>query len=289
MVLGGIQQSCPTPSNLTVSNETTTSVDVTWTENGSTSDWELIYGIEGFDPQNEGDILAVTGTPEVTLSGLVHSTIYEVYVRSVCNENDVSSLLGPTRFSTECEAKTVPYSLTFEEGANCVTIENAGSGNNWGLVQGDMSGFTGIYAAYQYTGSAANAWLYTAEISLTAGVSYDISYKYGNNSTYYFEKMKVAYGTSPESTAMVNQLANHPNITGGQATPVQVTFTVPNDGVYYFGFNAYFDSHGHTLFVDDIFVDSCLRPSDLTVDDLTSNTADISWTARQYYSRFCRS
>src|SRR5690606_41113826 len=35
---------CPDPSNLTASNITEDSVDISWTENGTATEWELEYG-----------------------------------------------------------------------------------------------------------------------------------------------------------------------------------------------------------------------------------------------------
>ena len=49
--------------------------------------------------------------------------------------------------------------------------------------------------------------------------------------------MSVAYGSSPDASAMTNQLADHPNIQLSTPEDESVLFTVAADGVY-FGFNA---------------------------------------------------
>ncbi len=281
MILGGIQQSCPAPSNLVVSNETLTSADVVWVENGSATQWEVIYGPEGFDPQVTGVTVSANGAATATLTGLTHSTEYDVYVRSVCDALDKSSLFGPAYFSTECSIASVPYNLTFEQGANCVSIQNAGTGNNWGLYQGATSGFTGVFAGYQWHGTnAGNAWLYTAGIALTAGVDYQVSYKYGASG--YTEKMKVAIGTSNSVAAMTTELADHPSITGSVPSVNTVTFTVPASGTYYIGFNAYSAANQNRLMLDDVSVfeaPSCFDPSNLMASNITDVSANLSWNA----------
>jgi hypothetical protein len=138
---------------------------------------------------------------------------------------------------------------------------------------------------YLYNSSnAANAWFYTQGINLTAGVSYRIKYTYGNNSTTYVEKLKVAYGTSASNASMTNALADHPNINTATAATNFVDFTPAASGVYYFGFNAYSAADQYNLYVDDISIvvtPTCSEPSAVTVPaaTLAYNSAVVNWTA----------
>src|SRR5699024_2454609 len=91
--------------------------------------------------------------------------------------------------------------------------------------------------------------------------------------------MKIAYGTSASADDMEEDLADHDNIIGTD-TSVEI-FTVPEDGVYYFGFNAYSDANQNTLYLDDIeitFAPTCIDPTDLELIDVQAHTAEISWT-----------
>src|SRR5690625_6438948 len=81
---------------------------------------------------------------------------------------------------------------------------------------------------------------------------------------------------------MVNELADYPNISDHQMHEEEINFTVDEDGVYYFGFQAYSDANQYYLIIDDIQVDlapNCLKPTDINADNITSNEANISWTA----------
>ncbi|WP_159038677.1 hypothetical protein, partial [Brumimicrobium mesophilum] len=216
-------------------------------------------------------------------------TDYEFYVQSDCGGGDESAWAGPFSFSTLCNSTTIPFSQDFEAVTtpnipNCGSLENTGIGNDW-KTNSSITGFTGKVLNYAYHSASnpgnANSWYYTQGIQMVAGVSYDISYKYGNNSTSFTESMKVAFGTAANEVAMTNQLADYPAIQ--MSTPVDAmhTFTAPTSGVYYIGFNSYSIEDQNQLYVDDILIvetPSCLDVSALMVSNLTPTSADLAWT-----------
>ena len=63
------------------------------------TEWEVIYGEAGFDPDTEGMIMADDdGTLGVELTGLAPQTQYDVYVKAVCGVDDESEWVGPYTF-----------------------------------------------------------------------------------------------------------------------------------------------------------------------------------------------
>lgn len=91
------------PTNLMASNITETTADISWTENGSATTWEIEYGIQGF-VQGSGTIIPDNdGTLGETISGLTHTTQYDAYVRSLCTGQQ-SSWVGPVGFTTDTPA-----------------------------------------------------------------------------------------------------------------------------------------------------------------------------------------
>lgn len=287
MILGGIQESCPAPSDLAINAVSDTTADVSWTENGTATEWEVLYGPAGFNPSTGGTVIMDTdGTPGVTITGLTSNTNYEFYVKAVCGVDDNSARIGPMAFRTTCGVASLPYMLDFEDVVVpalplCTITENLGQGNNWKTATSTTRGFSGKVLKYDYNWDhAANTWFYTQGVALEVGETYQISYKYGSGSSSYVEKMKVAYGTVPMATSMTNILADHTNI-NHEALEVTHTFTVASNGTYYFGFNAYSAANQLSLMVDNIQVfvaPTCIAPSDLSVDAVGSDTADISWT-----------
>lgn len=97
--------SCPRPTFLTQSGKNLTTIDVSWTANGTGSSWEIEYGPVGFTP-GSGTAVVVTTNP-YTITGLTSATNYDVYVREICTAGDTSNAAGPTTMSTDiCMAST---------------------------------------------------------------------------------------------------------------------------------------------------------------------------------------
>lgn len=274
---------CNEPTALVASNITVSSATLNWTAPASApaNGYEYYLSTTNTTPTSgttpTGAVAAAVLSVDVT--GLSSGTVYYFWVRSVCSGTDSSAWSNAGMFTTVCTTTTVPYTQDFESAVvpalpACTSNQNVGTGNNWTVVNNPGYGFTNKTLRYAFNSTnAANVWFYTNGLALTAGTSYTISYKYGNNSTTYIEKMKVAYGTSPVDTSMTNPLADHPSITGGTATSTatsnSVDFTPAVSGDYYFGFNAYSDVDQFYLYVDDISITTALSTVDFNSNKFT--------------------
>lgn len=94
---------CPAPFNITTTEITQTTAKVEW-EVTVESDWELEYGLAGFTPGNGTVVTIDNGIPSAILSDLNPETAYNVYIKSICDEN--GELIGPNKFITEAEVVT---------------------------------------------------------------------------------------------------------------------------------------------------------------------------------------
>ena len=93
--------SCPAPSNVTVENITVSTAYVTWTVGDRESEWEIVYGESGFDPTTGGtSVIDDNGVLGETLTNLSPGTTYDVYVRALCDVNDVSEFSNAASFTT---------------------------------------------------------------------------------------------------------------------------------------------------------------------------------------------
>lgn len=280
---------CPKPHNLYTLNETHNSVDLGWTPGANETMWNIEVGIPGlFTPGTSTYTTQILATPNnpVTVTGLAPSTTYIAYVQAYCGGMSASTLSAPFTFTTTCETVTVPYVQNFESTTPpgipfCNSIVNAGTGNNWRTTFAPGFGFnnnTLLYSA-NYT-NPANAWYFTQGVELNGGTTYSISFRYGNNTSSWTEKLKVAYGSTPQPVDMVNQLFDFPSINLAMAQNAHQYFTPTTTGVYYFGFNAYSDINQYYLFVDDIQVNvapACLMPVNLNAASITDNSALLQW------------
>lgn len=286
---------CPKPTGIAADNITPNSADLTWNEAADGTNWTIIYGEEGFNPEDEGTSEEVEDA-SFSIEDLLPNTVYEVYLQAHCSETEDSNIAGPFSFATACGSKDVPYIQDFENTItpdlpNCTAKETISGGKDWETrtqneVYNMPSGFDGQVLVFPYTFSGqANAWFFTDGINLEAGVNYEISYKYGNgDASGAVEKMRVKMGTSASSEAMNTELADHPNITEVASETNYLVFTVENDGIYYFGFNAYSDSNQYFLFLDDISIDvgpTCPAPTDINFEYITDISAMVNFTSGQ--------
>lgn len=92
---------CPDPSNIAVSNVETTSAELSWTENGEATSWNIEWGVSGFT-LGTGNTEVVTENPYL-LEGLDPDTTYDFYVQSICGGAGNSDWTGPFTFETEEE------------------------------------------------------------------------------------------------------------------------------------------------------------------------------------------
>src|SRR5690606_38568956 len=87
---------CVVPTDLTASNLTENSADLSWTSDGTLFDIE--WGVSGFT-QGSGTVVADLETTTHNLSGLSANTEYQFYVRQNCTVNQ-SIWVGPITFTT---------------------------------------------------------------------------------------------------------------------------------------------------------------------------------------------
>ncbi len=289
----GALATCLAPSGLAASAITTTGATVNWTASASNpgSGYEYYHSTTNTAPTASTSPTGnVTTGASTTFSALSPNTPYYVWVRANCGAGDVSGWSSSVTFTTQCDAQAVPYTQNFESVTTpalpeCTGIQNVGTGNVWNTVSAPGYGFTTKTLRYPYnSANAANVWFYTKGLTLTAGTSYRLIYKYGNSgATTYVEKMKVAYGMSTAATSMTNPLADHPNIINN-VTPITniVDFIPQTTGTYYIGFNAYSAADKDQLYLDDISVTvtpACIAPTALTLGTKTETSIAFSWAA----------
>lgn len=88
---------CLDPTDFMITEQAGNTVTVDWTENGDASDWEVMYGRklvytqEIFLEDTDGE----TGIQLTDLVGSPGYWVYEIFVRSICNEDFTSNWVGP--------------------------------------------------------------------------------------------------------------------------------------------------------------------------------------------------
>ncbi|WP_162200439.1 fibronectin type III domain-containing protein, partial [Kordia jejudonensis] len=93
-------ETCPAPSGLTATNIMETTADLGWTENGTSTTWniELVDLTAGGTATGTATASGVTNP--YTAMGLVADSNYEFYVQADCGPDGVSAWAGPFAFAT---------------------------------------------------------------------------------------------------------------------------------------------------------------------------------------------
>jgi len=99
--------SCLPVKNISTSNITFNSADVSWDSQGTETSWNVEWGTPGFSPGTGSEIGSQTVTsPNVSINGLTSETNYNIYVRADCGNGDFSVWRSISFFSGYCVAKS---------------------------------------------------------------------------------------------------------------------------------------------------------------------------------------
>ena len=142
---------CPKPTGLAATGTNATSTNLSWAANGSTS-WQVVV-------QNAGTGIPPVGAPTNTTTNntaypvttttagvaLTPATAYEYYVRADCNNGTFSAWAGPFAFNTTQIPAAMPFSDGFE-GPLTWTLENGSQTNKW--VMGTAVNNGGTHSLY---------------------------------------------------------------------------------------------------------------------------------------------
>ena len=91
---------CPKPVALSVDEITEISATIHWVPSGSEDEWDVLWGLSGFDTITQGELISGLTEIQYVLEGLEQGTFYDFYVRAVCSDILNSGWAGPESFST---------------------------------------------------------------------------------------------------------------------------------------------------------------------------------------------
>ncbi|RZK26939.1 MAG: fibronectin type III domain-containing protein, partial [Hymenobacter sp.] len=286
-------------SNTNIANTTYTTTGATVTFNGPTNGtaYRVIYVPRGVVPTASSPSVSTTTSP-VTLTGLTSNTGYDIYVQATCGTSGTSVSTGPIGFLTSCATTTTfPYIEKFDgvtaPALPCgITVLDANSdGKTWVNSTGTFNS-TPNAMRYTYNSSVnADDWFFTNALTMQAGASYQLEFKYRTSSTSYVQGIEVKAGQTTTVAGQTTTVYSNNNIgSTTYATTVagsgagQVTvFTPTTTGIYYFGFHATSAANFGYLYVDDVQVTltslaSCPTPTAVSVNGITDTQAQVTFT-----------
>lgn len=200
---------CQRPNNLFANNILSNGATLHWNDRSTSATWQVEYTLHGFDV-GSGTRITTTSNP-LTITGLLPSTTYDFYVRSVCSVGDTSGWSRtPCTFSTRQNPATVPYFFDFEtstEWDNWQVTSNstitwfrdtaAGNGTNG-------YGATGTHSMYISADSGRTCSTHTTEV-VNAVAYRDIDF--GNIDSSYMLSFRACAGGTQVGSSVYDGLA----------------------------------------------------------------------------------
>ena len=300
---------CATPTNLEVSDITTSTATLTWGSMGEESAWQIVYGEEGFRPDDAKPI-DVEKNKSYTLTGLTDDTDYEAYVRSNCGDGQYSAWSEVVSFYTpwlcdkpfDLETSDITYNSAtlswdgwqatynvqytpmtktweadFSNGipSDWTLIDNDGDSNNW--TAGD--GY--VYSASWISGTGAvtpDNWLVTPKIAM-GGKLYITAY--GMDPDYAAEKFAVYYSTRGGTTINRYTKISEDFVATGEPTIYAIDLS-SYSGEAYIAIRHYNVTDMFRLVVSEMF--TCTAGETVTVEDMTSPYTMEGLTEETFYT-----
>ncbi|MGH1516107.1 fibronectin type III domain-containing protein [Chryseobacterium sp. JK1] len=114
-----VTPTCSEPTGIAVSGITTSAANASWTAPTQVpgGGYEYYYSTSSTAPAASTPASGTSTTNSAPLSGLVPSSTYYLWVRSVCSASDKSVWSSPaTVFNTLCGVATAPFIQTFDSG-----------------------------------------------------------------------------------------------------------------------------------------------------------------------------
>lgn len=290
---------CARPYNLfsNVNSNTTTSGTLSFNPVGGNS-FEIEYGDYGFT-QGTGTAITsgVTGSP-YTIGSLTASTVYDAYIRKNCGSS-FSDWSGPYAFNTVFSPATPPYDTSYEQE----NLAFVGWATPNPLVPGAGDWASGFYGegplvqdgdvsvvSITPVAAAANNWMFSRGISLTAGSTVTITYYVSNfqSGATTTGNLDFTVGDAQTAAAQSTVLLSETGLNLAAFVQKTVNFIPSTTGVYYFGFrnfSAATPTGTHALIIDNFAVTEVLGTSQNELNSKfavypnpTKNTLNISNT-----------
>lgn len=286
---------CNKPTGVSAGSETAEGATITWDAN-SMSAWKLQVS-EG-DAASWGEEIAVATNSKV-LTGLNANTLYYVRVKADCGGGSVSEWSDNVSFTTLCGTISVnasaSWNMDFEglsdhivpdcwDNSASTTTSSWGAGYIWGTYS---RGGNTMLAMSNSSLDGGTALMNTPAIAIpNDGNTYELTFDHsnmapvGNNlnvkisanggafadkGTYYPSGNVSSYpGAFTKATISLAEYS-------GKTIKIQF-FATPTSGT---------SSEGGAMFVDNVSVHkepTCFAPTALTFSNLTSASAQVSWT-----------
>ncbi|MFA7650653.1 MAG: GEVED domain-containing protein, partial [Flavobacteriaceae bacterium] len=278
---------CPAPTNIIISDITTTGITIDWTAGETETTWDYVIQSQG---SGIPTVFSQATSTTLTVSDLSPSTGYEFYIRANCGGDDGESVwVGPVNFSTSCDTITIlPYTENFDTYGvgsdafpNCwerpVAYDNGTVWPSIVAVSADSSPNSLRFQSAVGTPTYAVSPEFAEDIN-NLRVKFNLRREGTSSGTIDFGVMSDPFDLS--TFELVQTIDPTDNVFHEYL--FNLNTTTLSGGNNYVAFRHNSNSNIWYYWLDDFVVElipSCLEPSDLTVANVTDNSADLDWSS----------
>lgn len=200
------EATCVEPTAFANSNVDATSADLSWTEAGSATQWQLCVNDDMDNlitlSSTDDDVTFSGQNVSYTLTGLTATTAYSVKLRAYCDAGDGNqSPWVTTSFTTLCGTYTLPYSYGFEDASDLECWNVIKTTGSTGISYADDAP-EGTHVFQFYYQENPNAYLVSPVFSGTEqGLTVAFQYMNSSSSSSYTEQFQVGYTTDANAAA----------------------------------------------------------------------------------------
>ena len=286
--------SCPRVSGVQLSDITQTGATVQWTAVAGAVSYDIEYGPEGF-VHGTGITVSAT-TNSVPLTGLDHSTSYDIYVRAHCSATDAGNWSFVTTFATECGPNSLPLVMDFEGLPTGTTSELPLCWNKWNdnmaasygyypyVYNSSTNAHSGTNSLYWYLSTSTTN--YPGDMIFSTPAIDTVEYPMNTVEAIFWAKRStnavdlvvgvIADPDDPTTFTAVDTIA---------LTAAYTEYTVPLTGFSGYGNHVAFrgthtGSLAQYIYLDDIVIEAisaCGRAFDPTAIAATATSVQLAW------------
>lgn len=288
IVLGGINQACPKPSNLLAEEPTTTGITLSWNSNATVSGGSQYY----ISTDNTAPIATTeptgsipSGEIAVVTDGLSSGTKYYVWVRDIC-ESGAGTWSNRASFITDC----VPTDSFFNNFNSASTglvpicwssiVYNANTTPSGDVTVTNEDGYTGNSIQFYRSDATSDLILVSPPISNLAANTHRLK----------FYAKRSLYSQGGFSVGTIDGNVSDSNFTQVQQVDVTNTFKeyvidfteIGGTSDTYIAIKLNSTNENFLGYIDDIrweLVPSCPDVTKVIVPVATTTTATVEWTS----------
>lgn len=304
----GFDSDCPQVGNLSIGSSNSNGITVQWTADSDATSWEVVRGEIGSSPDFDG-YRVQTQNYEATLGNLTAFERYQFAVRSNCESfvsdwkyiytnfipDNVQELPIQLDFENENDNMNVGFVNSMANAWEIGTATNASSIGNKALYISDDNGQTNGCN----NSTSAISYAYIDFNIPDYAVGFYIDFKYKTQTVLQNAALKV-FLVSPGSAINTEQIpyvgdqVGAESYSGGNNTWENVHIELPphhigtTTRILFVWENASDCPTTSAVAIDDIYITAryCATPSNLRAENITSNSALLTWDINDNQSSF---